>query len=42
MRGHKRFQDGAWRLVVEATKDPVTGKRRHVNRTGLVPVLTIG
>jgi integrase len=31
--GHKRFKDGAWRLVVEAGKDPITGKRRQINRT---------
>jgi hypothetical protein len=34
MRGHERFKDGAWRLVVDAGKDLITGKRRQVNRTG--------
>jgi hypothetical protein len=37
MRGHKRFKDGAWRLTVEASKDPITGKRRAVNRTVRAP-----
>jgi hypothetical protein len=37
MRGHKRFKDGAWRLVVDAGKDPITGKRRQVNRTVRAP-----
>jgi hypothetical protein len=37
MRGHKRFKDGAWRLIVEAGKDPMTGKRRQVFRTVRAP-----
>jgi hypothetical protein len=37
MRGHKRFKDGAWRLVVEAGNDPITGKRRQVDRTVRAP-----
>jgi hypothetical protein len=37
MRGQKRFKDGAWRLTVEASKDPITGKRRAVNRPVRAP-----
>ena len=37
MRGHKRFKDGGWRLTVEASKDPITGKRRQLNRTVRAP-----
>jgi hypothetical protein len=37
MRGHKRFKDGAWRLIVDAGKDPITGKRRQLNRTVRAP-----
>lgn len=33
MAGHKRFKDGAWRLVVSAGKDPVTGRRKQVHST---------
>ena len=33
MRGHKRFKDGSWRLIVDAGKDPMTGKRRQIVRT---------
>jgi integrase len=36
VKGHKRFKDGAWRLIVNAT-DPVTGKRKPVNRTVHAP-----
>jgi hypothetical protein len=42
MRGHKRFKDGAWRLVVEAGKDPITGKRRQINRTVREPNIRAG
>jgi len=42
MREHKRFKDGAWRLVVEAGKDPVTGKRRQINRTVREPSTRAG
>jgi integrase len=37
MRGHKRFRAGAWRLVVDAGPDPLTGKRRTINRTFHAP-----
>ena len=37
MAGHKRFKDGAWRLIVEGPGDPVTGRRRHVNATFHAP-----
>jgi integrase len=33
MKGHKRFRDGAWRLVVPAPSDPLTGRRRNVFET---------
>lgn len=33
MRGHKRFRDGAWRLVVFAGWDPATGNRRNLYET---------
>ena len=29
MRGHERFKDGAWRLVVEAGTDPIRGTARR-------------
>lgn len=37
MRGHLRFKAGAWRLTVDAEPDPVTGKRRQLNRTVRAP-----
>src|SRR4029453_6037049 len=37
MRGHKRFKDGSWRLIVDAGKDPMTGKRRQIFRTVRAP-----
>jgi integrase len=37
MKGHKRFKAGAWRLVVDAGPDPITGRRRTVNRTVHAP-----
>ena len=33
MRGHKRFKEGSWRLVVANGFDPVTGRRRTINET---------
>ncbi|HYA45027.1 MAG TPA: site-specific integrase [Acidimicrobiales bacterium] len=33
MRGHKRFRNGAWRLVVAAPNDPLTGRRRNIYET---------
>ena len=34
MRGHiTQRSKGSWRLVVDAGKDPVSGKRRQVTRT---------
>ncbi|HTW10372.1 MAG TPA: hypothetical protein VME46_22905 [Acidimicrobiales bacterium] len=33
MKGHKRFRDGAWRLVVAAPTDTLTGKRQNVYET---------
>lgn len=33
MRGHKRFRDGAWRLVVAAPNDTLTGRRQNVYET---------
>jgi integrase len=33
MKGHKRFRSGAWRLVVFAGTDPVTGDRRNLYET---------
>ena len=37
MRGHLRYRAGAWRLVVDAGPEPVTGRRRTVNRTFHAP-----
>jgi hypothetical protein len=37
MRGYKRFRSGGWSLVVDAGKDPITGKRRQVHRTFKAP-----
>jgi len=37
VRGHVRFKAGAWRLVVDAGRDPATGRRRTVNRTVRAP-----
>jgi hypothetical protein len=37
MRGHKRFKDRSWRLIVDAGKDPMTGKRRQIFRTVRAP-----
>jgi hypothetical protein len=36
-RGYKRFRSGGWSLVVDAGKDPITGKRRQVHRTFKAP-----
>ena len=33
MRGNLRYKDGAWRIRVDAGRDPVTGKRITLNRT---------
>jgi hypothetical protein len=33
VRGHKRYKDGAWRLVVANGVDPVTGRRRTIYET---------
>ena len=33
MRGHKRYRAGAWRLVVAAGRDPLTGRRVGVYET---------
>lgn len=30
MRGHKRFKEGAWRLAVANSFDPLTGRRRTI------------
>ena len=37
MRGNKRFRSGAWRLVVPAPRDPLTGARRNVYETVKAP-----
>ncbi len=37
MRGHKRFKEGSWRLVVANGFDPVTGGRRTINETVRAP-----
>jgi integrase len=37
MRGHKRFKDGSWRLIVDAGKDPMTGSRRQIFRAVRAP-----
>ena len=37
VKGTKRFRAGAWRLEVEVGTDPVTGRRRRVNRTVHAP-----
>lgn len=30
MKGSKRYRSGAWRLVVNAGRDPASGKRRSI------------
>jgi hypothetical protein len=35
--GHQRFKGGSWRLIVDAGKDPVTGRRRQIFRTVRAP-----
>lgn len=42
MRGYKRFRAGAWRLVAEGPKDPITGKRQQVFRTVRAPDNRVG
>lgn len=37
MKGYKRFRDGAWRLVVAAPNDPLTGRRRNIYETVHAP-----
>jgi hypothetical protein len=37
MKGHKRYRSGAWRLVVAAGTDPVTGRRRSIYETVSAP-----
>jgi hypothetical protein len=37
VKGHKRFRSGAWRLVVAAGNDPLTGERRSVYETVHAP-----
>lgn len=37
MKGHKRFRFGAWRLVVAAGTDPLTGDRRSIYETVHAP-----
>jgi integrase len=37
MKGHKRYRSGAWRLVVAAGTDPVTGRRRSIYETVAAP-----
>jgi integrase len=37
VRGHKRFRDGAWRLIVTAGTDPNTGRRRNIYATVKAP-----
>jgi integrase len=37
VKGTKRFKAGAWRLEVDAGTDPVTGRRRRLNRTVRAP-----
>ena len=37
MKGHKRCRSGAWRLVVAAGTDPVTGTRRSICETVSAP-----
>ncbi len=37
MFGHKRYRDGAWRLVVAAGVDPGSGRRRGVYETVRAP-----
>ncbi|MHB1486252.1 MAG: hypothetical protein ACYCS7_00890 [Acidimicrobiales bacterium] len=37
MKGHKRYRAGAWRLVVAAGNDPLTGRRRSVFETVRAP-----
>jgi integrase len=37
MRGYKRFRAGAWRLVVAAPKDSLTGRRRNIYETVHAP-----
>jgi hypothetical protein len=33
LKGSKRFRSGAWRLVVPAPNDPLTGRRRNIYET---------
>jgi integrase len=33
VKGHLRRRGGAWQLVVDAGRDPLTGKRRQITRT---------
>jgi hypothetical protein len=37
MKGHQRYRSGAWRLVVAAGTDPVTGRRRSIYATVSAP-----
>jgi len=37
MKGSKRYRSGAWRLKVNAGRDPVTGKRRELYETVKAP-----
>jgi hypothetical protein len=37
MRGHKRYRAGAWRLIVFAGTDPLTGRRRNLDETVSAP-----
>jgi integrase len=37
VKGSKRYRSGAWRLKVNAGRDPVTGKRREVYETVKAP-----
>jgi len=37
VRGHKRYRDGAWRLVVPAPNHPLTGRRRNIYETVHAP-----
>ena len=37
MKGHRRFRSGAWRLVVHAGTDPVSGRRIDIHETVRAP-----
>jgi integrase len=37
VKGHKRYRSGGWSLVVDAGKDPLTGKRQQIHKTVRAP-----